>query len=57
MRQGSSVLDAAAKGLEGAVRHFLQEDPRCVKTVEKFGGEAWVAGGGLSGLLSKWNRE
>ena len=40
-RRGDDVLDAAGDGLEGAVRHFLGEDPRCAKEADDVGGEAW----------------
>ena len=47
-RSGRSVHRAAKKGLKGAVRHFLKEEPTCVKEIDGVGGEAWlVAGSGL----------
>ena len=48
--RGSGVIDAAVHGHEGAVRHFLREDPRCVKETDGYGREAWlVVGGGVFG--------
>ena len=35
------MIVAAAKGLEGAVRHFLREDPACVTKADGWCGEAW----------------
>ena len=42
------MIQAARKGLEGAVRHFLREDPACVRKADEDGGEAWL--GGRDGL-------
>ena len=39
--RGRDVRDAVLFGLEGAVRHFLREDPRCVKETDRNGREAW----------------
>ena len=39
--RGRSVGTAAVYGRKGAVRHFLKEDPTCVKATDGSGGEAW----------------
>ena len=41
--RGRDVFDAAKKGLEGAVRHFLKKDPTCVKKKDE-GRDAWLVG-------------
>ena len=38
--RGRNIIDAAERGLEGAVRHFLKEDPMRVKEINGVGGEA-----------------
>ena len=45
LAQGGDIVYAAREGLWGAVRHFLKEDPMCVKKADKNGREAWLVVG------------
>ena len=42
--RGRNISDAARDGLEGAVRHFLKEDPTRAKKADASRREAWLAG-------------
>ena len=39
-----NIFEAARKGLEGAVRHYLREDPTCVRDSSggRVGGQRWL---------------
>ena len=45
LAQGGDIVYAAREGLWGAVRHFLKEDPMCVKKTDKNRREAWLVVG------------